>query len=234
MTRLVASSTSEKKGQGQGSPAIVEEGYVYETVASLRSPAGIVVTPLGVTPRGGRLQARIYPSTRLSAAADNAYEACLSLPYSPHVYAYALLSPSRLSLEEPEAISTPCASPAPARIEAVIEKRLRGSSYTVLYLSPIHVSIDGAAVRGYTRALGCMIEALIAYTRVRHWSRRLTRNCGLAERWHRALLYAAGCVEHSAPGSRQLLDIMARLKASALDMMAEGGCPPPRGDGYPQ
>jgi hypothetical protein len=204
----------------------MKPGRIYETIAVLRGPGILYITPLGLAPAPhGALTARIYPGTRLREVAEEAYEACIGLTLEPQAYIDALTSPALLPLRPARAVSAPCPA-LPARIEAVIVARSREDETLHLLLEPVHVEAE-RTLPAYTRALGCTIEALVAATRVNYWSRQIPPKCGTASAQYRALKSALECASRGAPGDHGLLERLRSLLDSAAGYMAVHGCPPP-------
>jgi len=170
----------------------------------LRAPFNTVATPLGVRLVGeGLLEATIYPGTRLAHVAPQAYEACIGFSLEPSSFAKLLLNKDA-DMVPPRAVSTPCLGNTYLRIEAVIARRLRSGDRWVLTLEPLFAYTAGTPPSPYTRALGCMVELLVAYTRVAYWSRQKPRGCREAQKWYTRLLQAADCISHGAPHDEEL------------------------------
>jgi len=173
---------------------------------------------------GDLLLAAIYPGTRLSGYAADAYEACIGFTSEPASYIEAVLGGHRLA--PPAAISTPCPAWTEIRIEAVIAaRRRRSGERLVLYMQPIEVTVAGKPAP-YTRALGCTIELLIAYTRTRFWSKRPAADCLEATKWYHRLMAALDCIEHTAGGDKVLLEKARNIAAAGHRALIESGCVP--------
>ena len=232
MTPLVASKYSQKRNAGHSLQNQLQEllqllspGKVYESVTVLRTPLGIVVSPLGIWPRhDGTLIARIYPGTGLRRAAE-AYEACIGLTLDPLVFIDALVD-KRVDTREANALSTPCPA-TEANIEAIIEGRKREGELLVLLMKPIHLTIQLHRPSAYTRATGCTIELLIAATRAAYWARKTPPHCRKAASYYAAVIQALRCVEHTAPEDRKLTHSLQRIVQHVRKQVETHGCPVP-------
>ncbi len=196
------------------------KGYILETVATIASPLRVFTTPLGLRPGpNGALYVKIYPGTKLHVYAQEAVEACLVAACRPETFLDAV--EHRLATTPAKTLHTPCPHAEGTRIEAIISARRRMGSALVLVLEPLRV--EESCCPGYTRALGCTVEALIAYTRVLYWSR--LRRCKEAAAQLEALALALNCVAHVAPNS--LLERLNKLARRAAAVAATAGCPAP-------
>lgn len=142
--------------------------------------------------------ARLYPGTRIYSLGYSVYEVCLAQPYNPLSYYNAVLK-HRVSLTPAKAIRAPCPEAEGPRVEAVVSARYTAASNTiVLVLEPILVE-EGSGWYTYARSLGCSIELLIAFTRLRHWARyRIEKVSCVTIRWLvYTVLSSYSCVLHS-------------------------------------
>ncbi len=195
---------------------------MYETLATLQTPTGLVVTPLGVELDGDKLKAIIYPGTRLSAATD-AYEACLTASSDPEAYALAARG-KPISLKPPEAIHTPCIR-GDAYIETVVTNRRRLDwGATELTLEPITYHWEEPP-KPYTRLLGCTVEALIAATRIEYWSRQRPSGCTEAEKQLEKALQALHAAQRATRGNTEPLRPALEVVIHACSNAATRGCP---------
>ncbi len=140
---------------------LLEEGVVYETITAF-SAAGCHATPLGIVRRGEKLYAWLYPGTRLHANPPRNGCAAISLPADP------LDIPRYLLGQQGSRFNACC--PLPSTPYILIEARLEGSTSCddgriMLEMKPVHVR-RVVEPRPYTRLTACLIELLIAYTRL--------------------------------------------------------------------
>ncbi len=144
----------------------LREGVIYEAVASLRLPEGCHPMPLGIERRGGLLYASLYPGSRAYSRADSLECIAAALPADPLDYARVLLGEA-----EPRhhGLCCPLYSSHYIAIEARVEG-LEGSEGDVkrLTLRPTRILL-GEHPEPFNRLASCMVELLVAYTRIRYW-----------------------------------------------------------------
>jgi hypothetical protein len=156
----------------------------------------IHVTPLGIYYNKGLLKAKIYPGTKLHECHERYYEACIAFPFTPEPYYYSILSKERLRLRSPKSIHTPCIAYPSIVIESVIAARERKGEYIILTFIPVDHYIYGSPLP-YRRSLGCSIELLIAFTRIKYWASRKPTDCSIIEKLIRIVEDSFSCILHS-------------------------------------
>lgn len=208
---------------------LLSNGYLYESVAVIGAPSWSKVTPLGTRAAGPVLIAKAYPGTTLARLARGAVWACIAYPCSAKPIYEALqgMPPLRPARTLPINCPRIGEGEAAAVVEAVVERRRRWlEDGCTLYLKPVHVEKLGCS-RPYTRADGCLVEAMIAYTRAVYWARKRPHGCRLAAQYYRQIVsLMTGCVNRTAPRGSWERDAAQTLAAQALRLLALNGCHP--------
>ena len=141
-----------------------------ESVTVLRlSDSSILVTPLGIYIDNRILYANVYPGTRLSQKAPEAYEACILFPFDVKPFYYSLNIGKRIETRRAQYIPTPCPKYDGIVVEAVITARAKKGDKLRLALTPLASYIRGEP-KPYSREYGCSIELLIALSRIKFWA----------------------------------------------------------------
>ncbi len=196
------------------------EYRVYEVIAVLTTYHGeSLATPLGVWRDRDKLYARIYPGTRLYEAIDSVVWCCLGVTHDPQDYLRTVTG--SLATTSANLLPTRCPS-TPILVECLVESRRlawhRGALVKHITLAPVTVSARAGFVPAYSRELGLCIEALVAYTRAKHYARE--RKCRHALQWFRVLEVVAALAEGKTVSSS-----IAGLVHEARKVMESAGCP---------
>jgi len=202
----------------------VSPGIIYESITVLSHPGGLDITPLGILPAGQVLIARLYPATQLAKKANSYYEACISFTQDPAIFYSIVEGDQRIELQPATSLHTPCVKTKGPRIESVIVRRKRWiEDGYIIYMKPVHVHVEKDIIAPYSRLLGCTVELLIAYTRVRHWSKGLGRDCDKARENYALLKNAAKCIERVSLGKNSER-VLARILQRATQSLVTGSC----------
>ncbi|MET1101616.1 MAG: hypothetical protein ABWW69_03965 [Pyrodictiaceae archaeon] len=183
-------------------------------------PVGVVLS----TPK--LLLIRIFPGTSLYANIDRVIDVCLSQPRNPLPYVYAVLKkPSFMpELVEADSIHSRCVRDSTLRLEAIVVKRWMENNLVFMQLEIVNVS--PAAPFTYKRYYGCIIEALIALTRIRYFTRMAFRDCSLFDNFLDRIAHSFDCVLHSTRDSLYH-SIAYEILVEAYRYYSLAGCPIP-------
>lgn len=202
----------------------LKPGVFFEFVAVIASDT-TMTAPLGLYKPASspRPIIRIFPGTRLSTHASEAYELCMVSPYDVAAFYDALRGV--LALHRARSLGIDCPRAEGVVVEAVVAGRRREGELVVLELEPVDTYYSGLP-RPYTRLYGCTVELLIAWSRLKYWASRVRPvDCGAVAGAARQAEAAADCISRAAPGSR-LRHEAARILAEAEAYAASTGCAP--------
>jgi len=194
-------------------------------VLNIQGPS--IVTPLGIRRNRDHLVVKLYPGTGIHELGYSVYEMCLAQPYNPLAYYAAVLEHS-VELVPAKSIHTPCPRVEGPRIEAVVASRyMESSGILTLVLEPILV-LGGKEWFTYSRSLGCSIELLIAFTRLRHWAKNriIQPPCTRIRQLVYTVLSSYDCIMHSTWNS-EVHRVAATVAKSAIDHAFLTGCVAP-------
>ncbi|MEZ0394175.1 MAG: DUF447 domain-containing protein [Desulfurococcaceae archaeon] len=149
-------------------PPWIEEGVVYESIASFYDLSGSPrAVPLGFVARGEAIELRIYRGRALESM-EPGKGLVLNMTDDSLLFAEALfgLGFARLSFVESRCSGAPRIAEAHAYIDAEVAEVGEGEPATVL-LRPLCYEWANRPPRPYTRANSHLIEVLIYATKVR-------------------------------------------------------------------
>ena len=160
--------------------ALLREAVIYETVASIRARGDCIAMPLGVWRVGDRLEAMLYPGSRAHREAGRIECIVVAVPASPLDIARVLFGEAR---GRELGLCCPVYTEPYILIEARVDnaERLEGDLYRLI-LRPLSVRLVSAP-EPFTRLASCLVELLVAYTRIRYWrscDKRLAEYTGIS------------------------------------------------------
>ena len=147
--------------------ALLREAVIYETIASIRTRSGCIAMPLGVRRTGNRLEALLYPGSRAYREAGGIECVVIAVPSSP-------LDIARVLLGEAKAMELDLCCPVYTTPYLLIETRVdsveetEGGLYRIT-LTPHSIKLVSIP-EPFTRLASCLVELLVAYTRIRYWN----------------------------------------------------------------
>ncbi len=186
--------------------ALLRESVIYETVSSLKAGGECITMPLGVWRRGDVLEATLYPGSRAHRLAESLECVVAALPADPLDVARILLGEAVEPVLE-GGLCCPVYAKPYIIIEAVVGevRRLEGGFYRII-LEP-RKSMLHSYPEPFTRLASCLVELLVAYTRIRYW-----RGCGERLREYQGLGRCLDLLERRSVGEyRRYYSLVKRL-----------------------
>jgi hypothetical protein len=160
-------------------------------------------------------------------------DVCLAIVLDPVKFLEAVME-GYVRLRPSTAVSTPCPANAVAWVEGVVAGRSTTiDGVTLFEVKPVAIVI--ATPKGYSRALGCVVEMLIAYTRAKAALRYVATANEQRERWCKLLELYASAYPHLVTCVRRvsrnnyLLQLIAKLVREFINLLDYVGCPLPEG-----
>lgn len=166
----------------------------------------------------------MYPGTSLRRSIEEAVDACITAPREPAVYYNAIMKQNlQIRLKYGEAVSSPCIDNYLLRVEAVIAERKRlPDNRLEVFFDPL-LAEAGKPVP-YSRLYGCLVEMLIAFTRIKVFQR--TKACKRLIDLYRVIVQGYKCVLHSSTEEEYHSMAFNLLKQAATALMLAGCCSP--------
>jgi hypothetical protein len=226
MVALMASYTSSQYCTDLGE--ILEPDSYNEGIATAILGGRIFSVPLGVyfERSSCNLYSRFFEGTILYRAADEVYELCVSFPYDARPF-FSVLSGNPQSYSTPTAIHTPCLKvEGGVQLELAVLKRVKEDDHLRVLLVPLHAKRVGYSGRAYARWVGCSIELLVAYSRIKFWSSRRPPPCRLLQELLRTVRSSLSCVERSTKDLTIIKEARKFAERSTVYFLLSGCAPP--------
>ncbi|HIQ10543.1 MAG TPA: DUF447 family protein [Pyrodictium sp.] len=195
---------------------LVKNTY-FETIVLLRDNESLYATPLGVKVEDGLLKARVFPDTKLYNLMINSPLALLCLTLDPILFYLATLKHSidyskcnLLLLVEVTSRKSHCSYCA--------------THFTLRPIAMIETRSSQCKLQLYTRVLGCLVELLIVYSRVKHFVNNPLEATSLdCEHSCKIITVSLDCIKR-ATQNRMLLDVVKRLVENIIKQLYILGC----------